>query len=144
MAKFSAMILAAGLLLAGAQNGRAANLDELSKFLGFIEGFQHLYEFCQAEFPQLPAAQVQYARTHIWERRALILSGLDEKTRDKIAQDAQGKKKQMLAGIMRYIQEKMNNRPLKDLCKEGFFSGVADSEQKSDAKEIAAIQQAKK
>jgi hypothetical protein len=144
MAKFSAMIVAAGLFVAGAQSGRAANLDELSKFLGFIEGFQQLYEFCQAEFPQLPAAQVQYARTHIWERRALIFAGLDEKTRDKITEDAQAKKKQMLAGIMRYIQQNMSNRPLKDLCKEGFFAGVADSEQKSDAKEIAAIQEAKK
>jgi hypothetical protein len=32
---------------------------------------------------------------------------------------------------------------LKELCKQGFFAGVMESEQKSEANEIAAIRKAK-
>jgi hypothetical protein len=39
----------------------AANLDELSKYLAFLDGFQHLVEFCPAE-AKLPDNEVNYAR----------------------------------------------------------------------------------
>jgi len=136
------VVLAAILRLGWPSEARAADLDELSKYLAFIEGFQHLFEFCQAE-AKLPAAQVKYARDHIGERRALILAGLDEAQRRKISADAQGKKAQMLDGIMQHVAKEQPNKKLKDLCKEGFFEGVMESEQKSEAKESAAIRKAK-
>jgi hypothetical protein len=120
----------------------ADDLGELSKYLAFIEGFQHLFEFCQAE-AKLPIAQVKYARDHIGERRALIFTGLSESQRAKISADAVGKKKQMLEGVMQHVAKEQPNKKLKELCKEGFFEGVMESEQRSEAKETAAISKAK-
>ena len=139
---FAVMALAAVLRLGWPAEARAADLDELSKYLAFIEGFQHLFEFCQAE-ARLPAAQVKYARDHIGERRALIFASLDEAQRKKVSADAQGKKAQMLDGIMQHVAKEQPNKKLKDLCREGFFEGVMESEQKSEAKETAAIRKAK-
>lgn len=131
------------LRLSSPGEARAADLDELSKYLAFIEGFQHLFEFCQAE-AKLPLAQVKYARDHIGERRALIFTGLNEAQRKQISADAQGKKAQMLEGIMQHVAKEQPNQELKDLCKSGFFHGVMESEQKSESKETAAIRKAKK
>jgi hypothetical protein len=139
---YAVVALAVILRLGWPGEARAADLDELSKYLAFIEGFQHLFEFCQAE-AKLPGAQVKYARDHIGERRALILAGLDEAQRKRISADAQGKKAQMLDGIMQHVAKEQPNKKLKDLCKEGFFEGVMESEQKSEAKEAAAIRKAK-
>jgi hypothetical protein len=140
--RYPVMALAVILRLGWAGEGRAADLDELSKYLAFIEGFQHLFEFCQAE-AKLPVTQVKYARDHIGDRRALIFAGLTEKERTKISADAAAKKKQMLEGIMQHAAKEQPNKKLKDLCKEGFFEGVMESEQKSEAKETAAIRKAK-
>jgi len=49
----------------------------------------------------------------------------------------------MLDGIMQHAAKEQPNKKLKDLCKEGFFEGVMESEQKSEAKETAAIRKAK-
>jgi len=62
--RYPVMALAVILRLGWPGEGRAADLDELSKYLAFIEGFQHLFEFCQAE-AKLPVTQVKYARDHI-------------------------------------------------------------------------------
>ena len=139
---YPVVALALILRLAWPGEARAADLDELSKYLAFIEGFQHLFEFCQAE-AKLPVAQVTYARNHIADRRALIFAGLSESQRAKISADAVAKRKQMLEGVMQHVAKEQPNRKLKDLCKEGFFEGVMESEQKSEAKETAAIRKAK-
>jgi hypothetical protein len=121
---------------------RAADLGELSKYLAFIEGFQHLYEFCQAETP-LPAEQVIYARNHIAERRALVFAGLTESQRNQVIADTPAKKKQMLDGVTQAVKKDNPNASLPALCKQGFFEGVIQSERGSEAKEVAAIQKAK-
>lgn len=143
MTKRSAVfVLGAVLSLGWPPDVRAANLDELSKYLAFIDGFQHLFEFCQAE-AKLPDDEVSYARQHIGERRALIFAGLNEAQRDKISADAQPKKKQMLGGVMEHVKKNQPDKQLKELCKEGFFTGVMESEQRAEAKELAAIRKAK-
>ena len=143
MIKRSAVVVLGGLLcLCGLQGVRAADFDELSKYLAFIEGFQHMFEFCQAE-TKLPADQVSFARQHIGERRSLIFAGLDEAQRDRISADAQPKKKQMLAGVMDYMKKNGHEKPLRELCREGFFAGIVESEKNGEAKEVAAIQKAK-
>jgi hypothetical protein len=68
---------------------------------------------------------------------------LTENERTKISADAAAKKKQMLEGIMQHAAKEQPNKKLKDLPKEGFFEGVMESEQKSEAKETAAIRKAK-
>lgn len=140
--RYAVLLFVAALRLAWPAEARAANLDELAKYLAFVDGFQHLFEFCQAE-ARLPPAQVKYAREHIGERRALIFASLNEKQRAKISADAVAKKTQMLDGIMAHVKKEQSDRPLKDLCKEGFFEGVMESEQKSEMKEVAAIKKAK-
>jgi hypothetical protein len=143
MIKHSVMLaLGAALSLGWPGGARAANLDELSKYLAFIDGFQHLFEFCQAE-AKLPADEVNYARQHIGERRALIFAGLSPAQRDKITTDSQPKKKRMLDGVMGHVRKTTPNTPLKQLCKEGFFAGVIESEKGSEEKERAAIRKAK-
>jgi hypothetical protein len=136
----------AALVLSGAvtsaTDAKAVNLDELSKYLAFIEGFQHIFEYCQAE-TTLPQPQVTYARNHIGERRALIFADLHEIQRDKITADMPTKKAQMLKGVMEHVKKDQPGVPLKELCKQGFFAGVMESEQKSEANEIAAIRKAK-
>jgi hypothetical protein len=139
---YPVVALAVILRLGWPGEARAADLDELSKYLAFIEGFQHLFEFCQAE-ARLPSAQIKYGRDHIGERRALIFAGLSESQRAKISADAVGKKKKMLDGIMEHVAKEQPNKKLMDLCKEGFFEGVMESEQKAEAKETAAIRKAK-
>jgi hypothetical protein len=121
---------------------QSADLDELSKYLGFIEGFQYLFEFCQAE-TKLPRKEVDYAREHISERRALILSGLTERQRDRVYQDAQATKKIMLDGVMTTIRKDDPNVQLRDLCRNGFFTGVMQSEAAAERNEEAAIRKAK-
>jgi hypothetical protein len=128
--------------LASAPEAKAVNLDELSKYLAFIEGFQHIFEYCQAE-TALPEPQIAYARNHIGERRALIFTGLHEIQRDRITADMPAKKAQMLKGVLEHIKKEQPGVPLKELCKQGFFEGVMESEQKSEANETAAISKAK-
>ena len=143
MIKRSAVFVLGALLSVGGPHGvRAADLDELSKYLAFIEGFQYLFEFCQAE-AKLPSDQISFAAQHIRERRALIFAGLDEAQRDRISADAQPKKKQVLAGVMDYMKKNGHDKPLKEQCKEGFFAGIVESEKKGEVKEVAAIQKAK-
>jgi hypothetical protein len=134
-----AVVGAACMLCAPA---RAADIGELSKYLAFIEGFQHLYEFCQAE-TQLPAEQVIYARNHIAERGALVFAGLNESQRDQVMADTPAKKKQMLEGVTQAVKKDNPNASMPALCKQGFFEGVIKSERGSEAKEVAAIQKAK-
>jgi hypothetical protein len=137
-------VLALSVLLGLGSPGaaRAVDLDELSKYLAFIEGFQYLFEFCQAE-ATLPKDQVTFAREHIGERRALIFAGLDEDQRKKITTDAVGKKTQMIEAMMRHVARELPGRALKDLCKEGFFQGVMESEQNARSKEVGEIMKAK-
>jgi hypothetical protein len=137
---------AAALVLSGtvvsATEAKAVNLDELSKYLAFIEGFQHIFEYCQAG-TTLPQTQITYARNHIGERRALIFAGLHEIQRDRITADMPAKKALMLKGVLDHVKKDQPGVPLKELCKQGFFEGVMESEQKSDANETAAIRKAK-
>lgn len=136
----------AALVLGGtaafAPQAKAIDLDEHSKYLAFIEGFQYFFEFCQSE-TTLPDAQVSYARAHIGERRALIFTGLHEIQRNKIIADVPAKRALMIKGVMDNLKQDGGSPPLPDLCKRGFFEGVMDSEQKSEAKEVAAIRKAK-
>ena len=143
MAKWlSALILGICLCLGVPRGAEAANLGELAKYLAFIEGFQHLFEFCQAE-TKLPDDQVTYARQHIGERRALIFAGLNETQRAKIAADAPAMKKQMLDAMDKRTKKDHPGRPLKELCKIGYFEGVVTAEKESADKERAAILKAK-
>ena len=127
----------------GLGQAKNANLDELSKYLAFIEGFQHLFEFCQAE-TRLSEREVTYARSHIGERRALIFAGLNEEQRGKISKDSQPKKVQMVDAVLAHMTKEHPNKPLKELCKEGMFAGIVDSEKKAERKEEDAIRSAKK
>jgi hypothetical protein len=138
----AAVALALGGLLAAAPTAKAVDLDELSKYLTFIEGFQYLFEFCQAE-TKLPEKQITFARGHIGERRALIFAGLSETQRDKIMEDLPAKRASMIKGVLDHVNKDRPGVPLKHLCLSGFFEGVMDSEQKSVAKEVAAIRKAK-
>jgi hypothetical protein len=134
--------LALGATIGFAPQAKAVDLDEHTKYLAFIEGFQYFFEYCQAE-ATLPEAQVSFARAHIGERRALIFAGLHEIQRNKIMADMPAKKALMIKGVMENLKKEQANAPLNDLCKRGFFEGVVDSEQKSKAKEVAAITKAK-
>jgi hypothetical protein len=137
----AALMMALGGLLA-TPTARAADLDELTKYLAFIEGFQYFFEFCQAE-TRLPDAQVTFARAHVGERRALIFAGLSATQRDRIAADMPPKRAQMIKNVLDHFAKDQPGVPLKHLCLAGFFEGVMDSEQKSIAKEVAAIRKAK-
>jgi hypothetical protein len=138
----SPLVLGVWLGIGGPHAAGAANLNELSKYLAFIEGFQHLFEFCQAE-TTLPDEQVTYARLHIGERRAFIFTGLDEAQRVRISADSPAKKKTMLDGIARHVRQEHPGKTLKDLCREGYFEGVMAAEKESDDEERAAIAKAK-
>jgi hypothetical protein len=131
-----------GGILTCPTGAKAVDLDELTKYLAFIEGFQYIFEFCQAE-ATLSAGQVSFARSHIGERRALIFAGLHEIQRDKIVADMPPKRTLMIKGVLEHVKKDQPGVPLKDLCKRGFFEGVVESEQKSQAKEVAAIRKAK-
>jgi len=139
-------VATAALALSGAMalapQARAVDLDEHTKYLAFIEGFQYFFEFCQAE-TTLPEAQVTFARAHIGERRALIFTGLHEIQRNKILADMPAKKALVIKSVMENLKKDPSSAPLPDLCKRGFFEGVMDSEQKSREKEVAAIRKAK-
>lgn len=143
MMKFvTAFVVAVTFGLGALTPVKAADLDELAKYLGFIEGFQSLFESCQAE-ATLPAKEISYAREHIAVRRALIFAGLSEDDRNKVSEDAQDKKKQMLDGVAKSIAKSSPKAKMKDLCKQGFFTGVMESEVESEKKEEAAIKEAK-
>lgn len=135
-------VLMLGGLLTSARSAKAADLDELTKYLAFIEGFQYIFEYCQAE-TALPETQVAFARRHIGERRALIFSGLDEMQREKLITDMPPKRSLMIKAMLDDARRDPSGMPLKDLCKQGLFEGVIDSEQKSAAREVAAIEKAK-
>jgi hypothetical protein len=135
--------LVLGGALAPSSSAKAVDLAALSKFLAYIEGFQYVFEICEAE-TKLPAAQVAYARKHIAERRALIFAGLHEIQRDKVIADMPPKKAAMIKGMMDHIKKEEGGTPLKELCKKGYFEGVVASEQESEAKEVAEIRKAKK
>ena len=135
-------LLAVTLTLAGPVAAKAADLPELTKYLGLIEGFQYMFEYCQTK-TKLSSDQVKYARGHIAERRALIFAGLDEAARKKISVDAQAMKKLVLDSMMKKLRESEPNWDLGDWCKGGLLDGVIDSEQKSETKEVAAIRKAK-
>jgi hypothetical protein len=137
----SAALVLSGAL-ASAPDAKAVDLDELSKYLAFIEGFQYLFEYCQAEAP-LPDKQVSYARAHIGERRAVIFAGLHEIQRDKIVADMPAKRTIMVKGVLDHLKKEQPGKSMTELCKAGFFEGVVDSEQKSETKETAAIRKAK-
>jgi hypothetical protein len=137
-----AVLLAA--VLGAAAPARAADLEELSKYLGFIEGFQYVFEFCQAE-ADLPDKDIQYARDHISERRALIFAGLSERQRSRISEGALGKKAEMLQGFMKYIAKETPDKTLPELCRtDEFFGGIINSETRAQEREITAIVKAKK
>lgn len=138
----AASVVAAAFATCSLSPVKAADLDELAKYLGFIEGFQHLFEYCQAE-TKLPVKEVTYAREHIATRRAMIFAGLNETERSKVSEDAEDKKKQMLDGIAKSVAKSNPNAKMKDLCKQGFFTGVMESEVESEKKEEAAIKEAK-
>ena len=138
---------AGGILLASAilnvAPARAADLDELTKYLGFIETFQRIFEFCQAE-TKLSDKAVKYARDHIGERRALILSGLNERQRDRVYTDAEAMRGKVLDQFVRQLDKDQPSKDLPELCRtDGFFAGVIASEAKAQDKEVAAIKKAK-
>ena len=140
--RMAAAALALSGSMAFAPQAKAVDLDEHSKYLAFIEGFQYFFEFCQAE-TTLPDPQVTFARAHIGERRALIFAGLHEIQRNKVLTDMPAKKALVIKGVMENLKKDAASAPLPDLCKRGFFEGVMDSEQKSKEKEVAAIRKAK-
>jgi hypothetical protein len=138
---------AGGILLASAilnvAPARAADLDELTKYLGFIESFQRIFEFCQAE-TKLSDKAVKYARDHIGERRALILSGLNERQRDRVYTDAEAMRGKVLDQFVRQLDKDQPSKDLPELCRtDGFFAGVIASEAKAQDKEVAAVKKAK-
>ena len=135
------IILASAIL--NVAPARAADLDELTKYLGFIESFQRIFEFCQAE-TKLPDKAVKYARDHIGERRALILSGLNERQRDRVYTDAEAMRGKVLNQFVRQLDKDQPSKDLPELCRtDGFFAGVIASEAKAQDKEVAAIKKAK-
>ena len=136
----AALALAALLASAGAK--AAPNLDELTRYLAFIESFQYFFEYCQAE-TKLPDSQVNFARAHIGERRALIFAGLNEDQRGKLITAMPDKKAQMIKGVLETVGKDQPGVPLKHLCLAGFFEGIMDSEQKSSAREETAIRKLK-
>jgi hypothetical protein len=137
----AAVLALAGLLPASGAKA-TPNLDELARYLAFIESFQYFFEFCQAE-TRLPDNQVTFARTHIGERRALIFAGLNEEQRATLVAGMPDKRTQMIKSVLETVGKDQPGVPLKHLCLAGFFEGIMDSEQKSGAKERAAIQKLK-
>ncbi len=135
-------LMVGGGILASPRDAKAVDLNELSKYLAFIEGFQYIFEFCQVE-TTLPQKQVTFARSHIGERRALIFAGLNETQREKIVADMPTKRAAMIKGMLDQAKKDQPGVPLKDLCKQGIFEGVMESERESAAKETAAIRKAK-
>jgi hypothetical protein len=121
----------------------AADLGALSKYLGFIESFQRIFEFCQAE-TKLPDKAIKYARDHIGERRALILSGLNERQRERVYADAQAMRGKVLDQFIQQLIKSQPSKDLPELCRtDGFFAGVIASEAKAQDKEVAAIRKAR-
>lgn len=138
-----ACILVATATLLSVAAAPAADLGALSKYLGFIESFQRIFEFCQAE-AKLSDKAIKYARDHIGERRALILSGLNERQRDKVYADAEGMRGKVLDQFMQQLAKDRPSNDLPELCRiDGFFAGVIASEAKAQDKEVAAIRKAK-
>jgi hypothetical protein len=122
---------------------RAADLQELAKYLGFIESFQQVFESCQAEV-RLPDNLIRVSRDHIAQRRALIFAGLNDEQRRQISAAAAEMRGEILAQFMRQAQQDAPDKELRELCKiDGFFAGIVESETKSDAGETAAIGRAK-
>ena len=78
---------------------RSADLEALTKYFAFIEAFRHFFEYRQAE-AQLPEFRVQYARSHIGDRRAVIFAGLNEAERKKISDDSVAKKWEMVENVL--------------------------------------------
>jgi hypothetical protein len=143
MIKPSSLALAVVMGLFAAAPSRAADLDTLAKYLGFIGSFQDILETCRAE-AKLPDPQIKSAWDHITERRALIFAGLNETDRQKIAADAGPKKAQMLDGFTRSLGKDQPGKSLPELCRtDGFFAGILDAETKAQVKETAAIRKAK-
>lgn len=138
----AAAVLILGGVIAAPPKAKAVDLNELTKYLAFIEGFQYIFEYCQAE-ATLPEKQIAFARTHIGERRALIFAGLHEIQRDKIVADMPPKRAIMIKGVLDSLKKEQPGKALRDLCKQGLFEGVMESEEKSREKEVAAIQKAK-
>jgi hypothetical protein len=135
--------LVATAALAWAAPARAADLDALSKYLGFIESFQRIFEFCQAE-TKLPDKAIKYARDHIGERRALILSGLNERQRESVYAAAAAMQGKVLDRFMQRLAKDQPDKNLQELCRtDGFFAGVVSTEAKAQDKEVAAIRKAK-
>jgi hypothetical protein len=134
-------VLALGAVLA--PPAKAVDIDELANYLAYIESFQYHFEFCQAE-TKLPEDQVTFAWKHIAERRRLIFSGLDEAQRERVMEEMPAKRKIMITEVLAGMRKDQPDAKLKDLCKEGFFEGIIKSENKSRAKEVAAIRKAKK
>jgi len=122
---------------------RAVDLAALAKYLGFIESFQRIFEFCQAE-TKLSEKAINYARDHIGERRALILSGLNERQRERVYTDAEAMRGKVLDQFARQLDRDQPSKDLPKLCRtDGFFAGVVASEAKAQDKEVAAIRKAK-
>jgi hypothetical protein len=139
----TACILLASAILQNAAPARAVDLDELTKYLGFIESFQRIFEFCQAE-TKLSDKATKYARDHIGERRALILSGLNERQRDRVYADAEAMRGKVLDRFVQQLDKDQPSKDLSELCRtDGFFAGVLSSEAKAQDKEVAAIRKAK-
>ena len=135
-------LMAIVMQFAAPATARAADIDAHTKYLAFIEAFQYFFEYCQAE-TQLPEAQVRYARDHIGERRALIFTGLNEGERKKIAEEAGAKKWEMVEYVLSYVRKNKLDMPLGDMCRQGFFEGIMDSERRDEEKEVDAIRKAK-
>ena len=136
------MLMATATLLHVAP-ARAADLGALAKYLGFIDSFQRIFEFCQAE-TKLSDKAIKYARDHIGERRALILSGLNERQRARVYADAEAMRGKVLDQFVRQLDKDQPSTDLPKLCRtDGFFAGVIASEAKAQDKEVAAIRKAK-
>jgi hypothetical protein len=138
----AAMLMATTTLL-NAAPAQAVDLDALAKYLGFIESFQHIFEFCQAE-TKLSDKAIKYARDHIGERRALILSGLNERQRERVYTDAEAMRGKVFDQFVLQLDKDQPSKDLPKLCRtDGFFAGVIASEARAQDKEVAAIRKAK-
>jgi hypothetical protein len=136
-------VLAATASVLNVAAAGAADLNALTKYLAFIESFQRIFEFCQAE-TKLPDKAVKYARDHVGERRALILSGLNERQRARIYVDAEAMRGKVLGEFIEHLDKDRARKDLPQLCRtDGFFAGIIASEAKAQDKEVAAIRKAK-
>jgi len=135
--------VAAATMLLTIASAQAADLDALAKYFGFIESFQRIFEFCEAE-TKLSDKVVKFARDHIGERRALILSGLNERQRERVYAQAERMRGRVLDQFTRQLVKDRRSKDLVELCRtDGFFAGVIASEVRAQDKEIAAIKKAK-